>query len=139
MLCTFSGKQGWKGAWGLLTCSQFGSAKAGYQGTEQGSSQVPKSTRNQVDGAMDDDASYEQSCSPATATPSPPLQRSPAPEVINTSLNSSPAPRISRSPSPATGHNMGQRAGTQISFNYPYAIMQNGFFPGPHTTTAITS
>lgn len=123
----------------MLTCSQFGSAKAGSQGTEKGSPQVPKSTRSQVDGATDDDASYEQSYSSGTVTPSPPLQCSPTPEVINTPRNPTPTPRISRSPPPATGHSMGQRADTQMSFNYPYPTMQNGFFPGSHAPTAITS
>lgn len=123
----------------MLTCSQFGSAKAGSQGPEKGSPQVLKSTRNQVDGAAESDATHEQSYSSGTVTPSPPLQRSPTPEVMNTSLTSIPTPRVSRSPSPATGHSMGQRAGTQMSFNYPYPTLPNGFFPGSHAPTAIRS
>ena len=123
----------------MLTCSQFGSAKANSQGTEKGGPQVAKSTRNQVDGAMDHDASFEQDWSSGTVTPSPPLQRSPTPEVINTPLNANPTPRISRSPSPASGHKMGERADTPMSFNYSYPTMQNVFFPGSHTPTAIRS
>lgn len=123
----------------MLTCSQFGSAKAGSQGTEKSRPQFTKLAHHQTDGAMDDDASYEQTYLSGPMTRFPPFDPPPRPEAVNTTAKANSAPKISRSPSPATGHRMGKRADTPMSFNYAYPTMRNGFFPGSHTPTAIRS